>query len=74
MPGTDIEGLDPELAALLNESTSDSLTQPLKVTVRLQYVHTFESGTDQTQGTLNGLLKPVKVILMDVSTKYRKNT
>lgn len=70
MPGTDIEDLDPELAALMNESTSTSSTQPLKVTVRLHYVHSFEVTTERAQEILKTLMKPVKVILMDVSTKH----
>ncbi|KAI7882302.1 ubiquitin-2 like Rad60 SUMO-like-domain-containing protein [Mucor mucedo] len=71
MPGTDIEDLDPELAALMNESTSTSSTQPLKVTVRLHYVHSFEVTTERAQEILKTLMKPVKVILMD-NEQFRK--
>ncbi|KAG2196575.1 hypothetical protein INT47_004878 [Mucor saturninus] len=71
MPGTDIEDLDPELAALMNESTTTSSTQPLKVTVRLHYVHSLEVTTERAQEILKSLMKPVKVILMD-NEQFRK--
>lgn len=67
IPGAEIEDLDPELAALLNETTSSNSIQPLKVTVRLHYVHNFETVSDRAKEVLQGLVKPVKVILMDVS-------
>lgn len=64
---TDIDDLDPELAALLKESSSSDSTQPLKVTVRLHYVHNLEVASDRAKEILQHLMKPVKVILMDVS-------
>lgn len=68
VPGAELEDLDPELEAYLKESADSNQSQPLKVTLRLQYTHNFTDVSGRAMEMIKTLMKPVKVIIMDVST------
>jgi hypothetical protein len=70
IPGEDIEDLDPSLQALLSESSNEptSAHQPQKISIKLQYVHNFTNVSNRVQEVITKLLKPIKIIIMDVSS------
>lgn len=59
--------MDPELEAFLKEAGEHNHRKPLKVTMRLQYLHNFTDLSAQAMEMIQILMKPVKVIIMDVS-------
>ncbi|KAI9275064.1 hypothetical protein EDC94DRAFT_591974 [Helicostylum pulchrum] len=65
VPGAELEDLDPELEAYLRESADSNQSQPLKVTMRLQYTHNFTDISGRAMEMIQTLMKPVKVIIMN---------
>lgn len=62
-----IDGLDPELAALMNNSPTRRNVEPMKISIKLQYVQNFENVSEKARPLLEKLMKPIKLIIMDVS-------
>ncbi|KAG2235038.1 hypothetical protein INT48_008961 [Thamnidium elegans] len=60
VPGAELEDLDPELEAYLKESADSNQSQPLKVTMRLQYTHNFTNISGRAMEMIQTLMKPVK--------------
>lgn len=68
VPGAELEDLDPELEAYLKESADSNQRQPLKVKIKLQYTHNFTNVSGRAMEMIKTLMKPVQVVIMDVST------
>ncbi|KAG1048327.1 hypothetical protein G6F43_009274 [Rhizopus delemar] len=64
IPDTDIEDLDPDLAAFLKESNETAI-EPQKITIKLQYVVPKQSVNDAYKVIIEKLSKPMKVIVMN---------
>lgn len=73
IPDTDIEDLDPDLAAFLKESNETAI-EPQKITIKLQYVVPKQSVSDAYKVIIEKLSKPMKVIVMNVGIKYNQGT
>lgn len=63
----DIEDLDPDLAKILRETPSIHTRQASKVLIRITYMHNFTQVSNTTKAFIDQLMKPVKIILLDVS-------
>ncbi|KAG1211608.1 hypothetical protein G6F69_004459 [Rhizopus microsporus] len=61
-----IEDLDPDLAAFLTESTTTSINQPEKITIKLQYVIPKQQLVNEAFARIaEKLQKPMKIIVMN---------
>ncbi|KAI8050148.1 ubiquitin-2 like Rad60 SUMO-like-domain-containing protein, partial [Gilbertella persicaria] len=67
IPDAQIEDLDPELAALLENSQNkpETHSEPQKISIRLQYQHNLAELSEKSKSLVEKLMKPIKIIIMD---------